>query len=61
MAFLGLGILYGNWASMLVLVVPVTVAFMRRIVVEEGALGAALGSAYVSYAARTKRLIPWIY
>jgi protein-S-isoprenylcysteine O-methyltransferase len=61
MAFVGLGILYGNWVSMLVLVVPVAVAFMRRIVVEEGALGAALGAAYVSYAARTKRLIPWIY
>jgi protein-S-isoprenylcysteine O-methyltransferase len=60
-AFLGLGICSGNYASMLVLILPVTLAFLRRIAIEEAVLGESLGSSYVAYAARTKRLIPWIY
>jgi protein-S-isoprenylcysteine O-methyltransferase len=60
-AFLGLGICAENWLSLLVLVVPITLAFLRRIAIEEAALIEALGSNYTVYAARTRRLIPGIY
>jgi protein-S-isoprenylcysteine O-methyltransferase len=60
-AFLGLGICSENYASMLVLILPVTLAFLRRIAIEESVLGESLGTRYTAYAARTKRLIPWIY
>jgi protein-S-isoprenylcysteine O-methyltransferase Ste14 len=39
----------------------VTLAFLRRISIEEAALNEALGSDYKAYTARTRRLIPWIY
>jgi len=60
-AFFGLGICSENYGSLAVLVLPVTVAFLRRIAIEEAALGEALGGAYTAYAARTKRLVPWTY
>lgn len=60
-AFLGLGICSENYGSLVVLLVPVTLAFLRRIGIEETVLREALGSSYIAYAARTKRLIPWIY
>jgi protein-S-isoprenylcysteine O-methyltransferase len=60
-AFIGLGICSENYGSLVVLVVPIALAFLRRIAIEEAALGEALGSSYTSYAARTKRLIPWVF
>lgn len=60
-AFLGLGICSENYASLLVLLLPVALAFLRRIAIEEAALIDALGSNYTVYAARTRRLIPGIY
>jgi protein-S-isoprenylcysteine O-methyltransferase len=60
-AFLGLGICSENYLSLLVLLLPVTLAFLRRISIEEAALNEALGSDYKAYTARTRRLIPWIY
>ena len=61
LAFLGLGISFGNWLSLLVAFVPTLLAFMRRISIEEKALCQALGDSYVGYIARTKRLIPFAY
>lgn len=60
-AFLGLGICSENYGSLAVLVVPVALAFLRRIGIEEAVLREALGASYTAYAARTKRLIPWIF
>ena len=60
-AFLGLGICSGNYGSLLAFTVPVALVFLRRIAIEEAALTAALAGDYTAYAARTKRLIPWIY
>jgi|CZKI01.1.fsa_nt_gi protein-S-isoprenylcysteine O-methyltransferase len=60
-AFLGLGICSENLVSALVLVLPITLAFLRRIAIEEEAMREALGGEYLAYAARTKRLIPWVY
>lgn len=61
MAFLGIGICLGNWVSLAVATLPIAVAFMWRIHVEEAALAGALGERYAEYARRTKRLLPWVY
>ena len=61
MAFAGYGICLLNAASLLLLVVPITCAFLRRMDVEEQALVAALGADYASYQKRTKRLVPFVY
>ena len=61
LSFVGLGLCGGNAASLLVLVAPIALAFRHRIVIEEAALESALGSRYGDYAARTRRLIPFVY
>jgi protein-S-isoprenylcysteine O-methyltransferase Ste14 len=61
LCFLGLGIEVRNWIGCLVLVVPITAAFLYRIHVEEAALNEAFGAQYASYSKQTKRLIPGIY
>jgi protein-S-isoprenylcysteine O-methyltransferase len=60
-AFLGLALTLTNWVSLALVVVPVFWAFSRRISTEEHALASALGSPYVNYMRRTKRLAPFIY
>jgi protein-S-isoprenylcysteine O-methyltransferase len=60
-AFLGLGLCIGNWASVLVLTAPIFAVFLWRMHVEEAALVRGLGSPYRNYMQRTKRLIPNIY
>jgi protein-S-isoprenylcysteine O-methyltransferase len=57
----GLGLCFGNFASLLVLVVPMIAMMLKRMRVEEEALAATLGSAFREYMGRTKRLIPGIY
>jgi protein-S-isoprenylcysteine O-methyltransferase len=61
LAFLGLGLTLANWASLAVLVIPVFLAFARRMRVEEAALLQGLGAPYRLYMDRTKRLIPGVY
>ena len=61
MAFLGLALCLANWISLVVMVVPVFLVFLRRMHVEEGALLLALGDQYRDYMNRTKRLIPAVY
>jgi len=61
LSFVGLGLCGDNALSLGVLVVPVALAFGRRIAIEESALAQALGTAYVDYMHRTKRLVPWVY
>lgn len=61
MSFLGLGISLGNIYSLLVVFIPVTLAFLYRIKVEEDALTGYFGEEYRSYKSRTKKLIPFIY
>lgn len=59
-AFLGLGVSFGNWLSVAVLMVPIVLALAYRMRIEEQALRRALGTAYDAYCARTKRLIPGV-
>ncbi len=58
MTFLGFGVTFSNWLSILVLLVPTTLGILNRVEKEERALRSSLGSAYESYCARTKRFIP---
>jgi protein-S-isoprenylcysteine O-methyltransferase Ste14 len=60
-SFVGLGIAFCNWLTFALVLVPVTVSFMRRIQIEERALRERFGDEYVAYCERTKRLIPWVY
>src|SRR5438270_5744984 len=53
LAFVGVGLSLGNWAALLVILVPIFVAFVRRMNVEEKALHRALGDRYVAYIRRT--------
>jgi protein-S-isoprenylcysteine O-methyltransferase Ste14 len=61
LSFLGLGLSFGNYLSMLVLLLPICSAFLYRIHVEEKALREHVGEAYAAYSSSTKRLIPWVY
>jgi protein-S-isoprenylcysteine O-methyltransferase Ste14 len=57
-AFLGLGVFYANWLSILGLLLPITLAVLNRVAKEEHALLTSLGSEYADYCARNKRFIP---
>jgi len=61
LAFLGWGMTLWNWVALAVVLVPIFVAFLRRMKVEEEALSRALGQRYEQYMKRTKRLVPFIY
>ena len=61
LAFVGLGLSFRNWAALLVILIPIGAAFIRRMNVEEDALSRALGPRYAEYMKRTKRLVPFIY
>jgi protein-S-isoprenylcysteine O-methyltransferase len=61
LAFVGFALTLRNWGAILVILVPIFVAFVRRMNVEEEALRGALGERYAAYMRRTKRLIPGVY
>jgi protein-S-isoprenylcysteine O-methyltransferase len=61
LAFVGFGLCLGNWLGFLLILLPVTAAFLYRIRVEEAALVAGLGNPYEDYCQRTKRLLPLLY
>jgi protein-S-isoprenylcysteine O-methyltransferase Ste14 len=61
MLYLGICLCIGNWATTLIIIVPVFCAFLWRMKVEETALREALGEPYADYMKRTKRLIPMVY
>ncbi len=61
LAFVGFALTLHNWAALLIVLLPIFAAFIRRMNVEEEALSRALGSRYVEYMRRTKRLVPFVY
>jgi protein-S-isoprenylcysteine O-methyltransferase Ste14 len=61
LALFGLGLSFGNWLSVVALLVCALLGFINRIHVEERALSAALGPAYTSYAGTRKRIIPFVW
>ncbi|MEY2604079.1 MAG: hypothetical protein QOH31_1870 [Verrucomicrobiota bacterium] len=60
-AMTGIACLTFNWLGFIVIVGCCLAAYMIRISVEENVLMNSLGDDYRRYAARTKRLIPWIF
>jgi protein-S-isoprenylcysteine O-methyltransferase len=61
MIFLGMGICTGNAIALVIYVLPMGLALLHRIAIEEAVLSDALGSRYTDYLGRTKRLIPFVY
>ena len=61
LSFLGLGLSFSNYLSLVAVFAPICAAFLYRIDVEERALTGAFGDEYTAYCASTKRLIPGIY
>ena len=59
--FLGISISVSNWASILLMMIPVSIGYLYRINVEEKFMIAQLGENYLNYQKRTKRIIPMIY
>lgn len=61
LAVVGIGLFFGNWLALVVLVVAATVGLVNRIRIEERALVAAMGPRYLDYAATRRRLIPYLW
>lgn len=61
LSFFGLGFCFSNYLSILIISVPICLAFLHRVRIEEEALIHAFGSEYLDYRASTKRFIPGIY
>lgn len=59
-AFLGVGLYFENWLSVVGVMVPVTLGVLYRVEREERALLDSLGPAYAAYCSRTKRFIPGV-
>ncbi|WDS35188.1 isoprenylcysteine carboxylmethyltransferase family protein [Pseudoxanthomonas sp.] len=59
--FYGLGVGLGSWASLVVIVIATTAAFLHRIQVEERVLAQAFGPAWAAHAQRTWRLLPGVW
>lgn len=58
---MGIGLMIGNWLSIITIIVGLLIGLIYRIPVEEQALLQALGQPYETYMKRTKRLIPFIF
>ncbi|MBI1798521.1 MAG: isoprenylcysteine carboxylmethyltransferase family protein [Candidatus Eisenbacteria bacterium] len=61
LALLGMALLSRNAISAMVLMLPITMALLTRIRIEEQALREALGTEYEQYCRRTRRLLPGVY
>ncbi|MDQ3198561.1 MAG: isoprenylcysteine carboxylmethyltransferase family protein [Verrucomicrobiota bacterium] len=59
--FFGFGVCMLNLYSLAALILPIAIAFLWRMHVEEAALRYAFGERYRDYAARTRRVIPFVY
>lgn len=59
--YLGLGLAYANWLSVMLIFVPLLLATFYRMHVEEQALIETFGNEYVDYSRTAKRLIPKVY
>jgi protein-S-isoprenylcysteine O-methyltransferase len=57
---IGLGLALGNWASLVGMLLCISIGYAYRIRVEEAALVNALGQPYREYMSRTARLVPFV-
>jgi protein-S-isoprenylcysteine O-methyltransferase Ste14 len=61
LAVVGIGLVIGNWLTLLIGTAGVLVGIVNRIAVEERALSRELGDRYTAYAKTHKRLIPYVW
>jgi protein-S-isoprenylcysteine O-methyltransferase Ste14 len=61
LSFIGFGLSLNNWLSLPVIVIPVTMAMLYRIRIEEKVLLDRFGQEYAEYKNDTCSLIPYIY
>lgn len=61
LSFFGFGLSLNNWISLPVIFIPVLIAFINRITVEETMLADRLGEEYKAYQKSTKMIIPFVY
>jgi protein-S-isoprenylcysteine O-methyltransferase Ste14 len=59
--FIGISISLSNWLSILAMTIPIVIGYGYRIKVEERFMRDQLGTDYLDYQKRTKRIIPMIY
>lgn len=59
-AFLGFGVAFGSWISVLAMLLPIVSGVVFRVSREERALLESLGQEYAAYCARTKRFVPGV-
>jgi protein-S-isoprenylcysteine O-methyltransferase Ste14 len=60
-ASLGLGVMLGNWLSVLASGLPPLIGFTLRLLSEERILATELGEPYRDYMRRTRRLVPGVW
>jgi protein-S-isoprenylcysteine O-methyltransferase Ste14 len=61
LSFLGLGLAFANYVSLLAIFIPICAAFLHRIKIEERVLTDNFGTEYRNYCSSTKRLIPFVF
>ena len=61
LAFVGAGLMVGNWLSAVGAVFLLLTALLHRVRIEERALTAVMGNRYREFAASRARLIPYIW
>ena len=59
--FIGIATSISNWLSVLLMMIPVLVGYINRIRVEERFMTENMGTEYIDFQKKTKRLIPGIY
>jgi protein-S-isoprenylcysteine O-methyltransferase Ste14 len=61
LVLLGLGLTFGNWLSVALVIILPTVGLVRRIRVEEAALLTTIGAPYERYSEGRARLLPGVW
>jgi len=61
LSFFGLSLMFTNVFTILIITVPIVLAFLHRIKIEEDVLTNVIGTEYIEYSRHTKKLIPFIY
>jgi protein-S-isoprenylcysteine O-methyltransferase Ste14 len=59
--FLGISTSLSNWISIILMIIPVSIGYIYRIIIEEKFMIEQMGQKYIDYKKRTKRLILGIY
>jgi protein-S-isoprenylcysteine O-methyltransferase Ste14 len=60
LVYLGIGIVFLNWASIFLFFVPNFISILYRIFIEKKFLIENFGNQYLEYAKKTKLFIPWL-